>query len=154
MREVPDLVAQHVITFFVDYRKATGLRAVELAPAAVLGRPTPPRPRGKSEWGVSDIGERRRSRGGRDHPPPSPNCLVPGRRYFSRMWTYRLADFDPSAGVAEEEWARRLAAEGWQMWSPGPGPWIELNGRRVRRWNVRREGGGYFRSPFKWVRRG
>jgi hypothetical protein len=75
-------------------------------------------------------------------PSPSPACTVPDGRYLARMWTYRLADFDPSAGVVEEEWARGLAAEGWQMWLPGSGPWVELNGRRVRRWSVRREGGG------------
>lgn len=52
-----------------------------------------------------------------------------------------LADFDPSAGMAEDEWARGLAAQGWQIWAPGAGPWVELNGRRVRRWTVRRQGG-------------
>lgn len=67
---------------------------------------------------------------------------VPVGRYLALMWIYRLADFDPSAGVAEEEWARRLAAEGWQMWLPGSGPWIDMNGRQVRRWSVRCEGGG------------
>lgn len=66
--------------------------------------------------------------------PPSATLLLCGR---TRLPTTTL-----QRGATEEEWARRLAAEGWQMWLPGSGPWVELNGRRVRRWSVRREGGG------------
>lgn len=53
-------------------------------------------------------------------------------------WQYRLTDFDPDGGETEEEWAAQLAAEGWRMWRPGAGPWVSINGRRVRRWSLRR----------------
>lgn len=53
-------------------------------------------------------------------------------------WTYLTHDFDPDAGETEEEWAARLAGEGWRMWIRGGGSWIEINGRRVRRWSLRR----------------
>ena len=53
-------------------------------------------------------------------------------------WTYLCHDFDPDQGQTEEEWAAELAEQGWRMWTPGPGPWVTINGRRVRRWSLRR----------------
>jgi hypothetical protein len=38
-----------------------------------------------------------------------------------------------------EAWAASLAEQGWRMWEPGPGPWISLEGRRLRRWRLRSE---------------
>lgn len=52
-------------------------------------------------------------------------------------WQYSLVDWDPTGDVSEENWARALAAAGWRMWI-GPGPWVDVNGRRVRRWSLRR----------------
>lgn len=54
------------------------------------------------------------------------------------MWTYTLRDYDPEAGQTEEDWAREQAAEGWQMWDAGHGAWVHINGRRVKRWSLRR----------------
>ncbi len=53
-------------------------------------------------------------------------------------WQYRTLVFDPDAGETEEQWATRIAREGWRMWQPGPGSWMEVGGKRVRRWSVRR----------------
>jgi hypothetical protein len=59
------------------------------------------------------------------------------------MWRYTLVSWDPATDGPEHEWARKLAAEGWQMWDAGSGPWVEVNGRRVVRWSLRRwEGPG------------
>jgi len=55
------------------------------------------------------------------------------------VWTYAIHDFDPERDGDGEEWAASLAEEGWRMWEPGPGPWITLEGRRLRRWSLRRE---------------
>lgn len=53
-------------------------------------------------------------------------------------WQYTLKDFDPNAGETEEEWAAAVAADGWRMWKPGSGSWVSINGRRLRRWSLRR----------------
>lgn len=53
--------------------------------------------------------------------------------------TYGLFDFDPERDGDEEAWAPKLAAEGWRTWDAGSGPWIELTGRRLRRWSLRRD---------------
>ncbi len=55
------------------------------------------------------------------------------------MFTYSLFDYDPERDGDEEAWAAKLAAEGWRTWEPGPGPWITLEGRQLRRWSLRRE---------------
>ena len=55
------------------------------------------------------------------------------------MWTYAVHDYDPERDGDEEVWAASLAAQGWRMWEAGPGPWITLEGRRLRRWSLRRE---------------
>lgn len=54
-------------------------------------------------------------------------------------WQHTLLDFDPEGPETEEQWAARVAAEGWRMWTPGPGPWVSVNGKRLRRWSLRRE---------------
>jgi hypothetical protein len=55
------------------------------------------------------------------------------------VFTYTLLDYDPERDGDEEAWAADLAEQGWQMWEPGPGPWIKLEGRRLRRWSIRGE---------------
>ena len=45
--------------------------------------------------------------------------------------TWCLGDGD------EETWARAVAAEGWETWH-STGVWFTLEGRRVRRWSLRR----------------
>ena len=55
------------------------------------------------------------------------------------MWTYGLFDYDPDLDGTEEEWASRMAEQGWQMWTPGRGQWVDVGGRHVRRWNLRRQ---------------
>ena len=52
---------------------------------------------------------------------------------------YALHDYDPERDGDEEAWAAAMAEQGWRMWEPGPGPWITLEGRRLRRWSLRRE---------------
>ena len=52
-------------------------------------------------------------------------------------WQHGCRDFDPSVDGAEEEWARAIAAEGWRTWHP-TGVWVNIGGRRVRRWALRR----------------
>lgn len=58
------------------------------------------------------------------------------------MWRYTLRDLtledDP------ETWATALAEEGWRLWIPGnSGTEVVINGRRVRRYSLRRwEGAG------------
>ena len=56
-----------------------------------------------------------------------------------RVFTYALFDYDPERDGDEEEWARALADQGWRTWAAGSGPWIDLAGRRLRRWSLRRE---------------
>ena len=46
---------------------------------------------------------------------------------------------DPERDRNEEAWAAALSEQGWRMWEPGPGPWTTLEGRRLRRWSLRRE---------------
>ncbi|MFQ6170357.1 hypothetical protein ACK8HX_02020 [Oryzobacter sp. R7] len=53
-------------------------------------------------------------------------------------WTYLVHDFDPAGSETEDEWAARVAGEGWRTWAPGAGPWVTINRRRVRRWSLRR----------------
>lgn len=53
-------------------------------------------------------------------------------------WQYRTLVFDPDAGETEEEWAARVAADGWRMWLPGPGMWQTIGGRYGRYWSLRR----------------
>lgn len=57
----------------------------------------------------------------------------------SRLPRYGLHDWDPEGPETEEEWAARLAAEGWRMWTPGKGSWIVVNGKRLKRWSLRWE---------------
>lgn len=64
---------------------------------------------------------------------------VAGRYGHGPMWTYEL--FDPERDGDEAERAAKLAAEGWRTWAAGLGPWITLEGRRLRRWSLRREVG-------------
>lgn len=52
-------------------------------------------------------------------------------------WQYTTRDYDPGADADELEWARAVALEGWRIWHPS-GVWVEVNGRRVRRWSLRR----------------
>lgn len=54
------------------------------------------------------------------------------------MWTYQIFDYHPETDGDEEAWAQHLADQGWRMWVPGPGPWVEVDNHRVRRWNLRR----------------
>ncbi len=63
---------------------------------------------------------------------------VGSRCDHGRVWTYSLFDYDPERDGDEEAWAAKLAVEGWRTWTPGPGPWIVLEGRTVRRWSLRR----------------
>jgi hypothetical protein len=49
-----------------------------------------------------------------------------------------LSRLRPELGQSDEEWAREQAAEGWQMWDAGHGAWVDINGRRVKRWSLRR----------------
>lgn len=58
----------------------------------------------------------------------------------SRLPRYGLFDWDPDGDKTEEQWATRLAGEGWRMHTPGPGSWVTVNGRRVRRWSLRFDG--------------
>ncbi|KGN41868.1 hypothetical protein [Knoellia aerolata] len=53
------------------------------------------------------------------------------------MLEYALMDYDPVTDGDEADWARELDANGWRTWH-GTGVWVEVNGRRVRRWSVRR----------------
>ena len=55
------------------------------------------------------------------------------------MLIYALYDYDPERHGNEGAWAAALSEQGWRMWEPGPGPWITLEGRRLRRWSLRRE---------------
>ena len=66
------------------------------------------------------------------------------------MWTYALHDYDPERDGDEEAWAAKLAEQGCRMWEPGPGPWITLEGRRLRRWSLRRETPGRTTSRGHW----
>lgn len=52
-------------------------------------------------------------------------------------WQHGTRDYDPATGAEEVEWARAVALEGWRTWHPS-GVWLEVNGRRVRRWALRR----------------
>lgn len=54
------------------------------------------------------------------------------------MLEYTLADYDPETDGDEVEWAKRLDEQGWRAWHDGGGVWIVLNGRRVKRWSLRR----------------
>ena len=54
------------------------------------------------------------------------------------MWQYTLRDYDPELVQPEDDWAREQAAQGWQMWDAGHGAWVDINGRRVKRWSLRR----------------
>jgi hypothetical protein len=67
--------------------------------------------------------------------------LIPaghGPSYLGDVWIYTLVDYDPERDGPEEEWGKKLAAQGWQMWDAGHGPWVDINGRRVKRWSLRR----------------
>lgn len=58
------------------------------------------------------------------------------------MWRYTLRDLSPADDP--EAWATALAEEGWRLWIPGnSGAEVVINGRRVRRYSLRRwEGDG------------
>lgn len=51
------------------------------------------------------------------------------------MWQYTLVDL--TADDDPEEWATRLAEQGWRMWVR-TGVLTTINGRQVRRYNLRR----------------
>ena len=53
-------------------------------------------------------------------------------------WQYSSRRWDPDQDGDEEQWARRVAAEGWRTWLDGPGSWVGIDGRRVRVWSLRR----------------
>lgn len=54
-----------------------------------------------------------------------------------RMWRYTLRDLHPHDDP--ETWARELADEGWRLWIPGNnGADTVINGRKVRRYSLRR----------------
>ncbi|WP_353952568.1 hypothetical protein V6K52_03730 [Knoellia sp. S7-12] len=53
------------------------------------------------------------------------------------MLEYALIDYDPVTDGDEADWARTLDAHGWRTWHD-TGVWVTVNGRRVRRWSVRR----------------
>lgn len=53
------------------------------------------------------------------------------------MLEYTLRDYDPETDGDEVEWARRLDEQGWRTWHD-TGVWVDVNGRRVRRWSLRR----------------
>ncbi|GAA4402901.1 hypothetical protein GCM10023168_13910 [Fodinibacter luteus] len=52
-------------------------------------------------------------------------------------WQHGTHDYDPETDGDEVEWARARAAEGWRTWHAS-GVWVTVNGRRVRRWAMRR----------------
>ena len=52
-------------------------------------------------------------------------------------WQHTSLDYDSTTDGDEEEWARAVAAEGWRTWHSS-GVWVTVNGRRVRRWALRR----------------
>lgn len=52
------------------------------------------------------------------------------------MWKYTLRDL--RAGDDPQEWAQRLADEGWRMWPRGTGVLVTINGEVVRRYSLRR----------------
>ncbi|CAN7198359.1 hypothetical protein [Knoellia sp. LjRoot47] len=54
------------------------------------------------------------------------------------MLEYTLADYDPETDGDEVDWAKRLDAQGWRTWHEGGGAWTTINGRRVKRWSLRR----------------
>lgn len=55
------------------------------------------------------------------------------------MWKYTLRDLTEEDDP--ETWARALATEGWRMWPRRTGVLIELHGRTVRRYSLRRWAG-------------
>ena len=69
------------------------------------------------------------------------------RCHHGTVWTYGLFDFDPGRDGDEDAWAAKLAAESWQTWAAGRGPWIKLDGRLLRRWSLRREAAVVARTP-------
>ena len=100
------------------------------------GRPRPERGRRPPKSGRGDrIRPRRRSSGpatGQEPPPASVEAGGGGR----------MAAVGDPAGAGRGRRgveAAKLAAEGWRTWDAGPGPWITLKGRRLRRWSLRRE---------------
>lgn len=62
---------------------------------------------------------------------------MPGA-YSRRVLEYALIDYDPTTDGDEADWARALDADGWRTWHD-TGVWVTLNGRKVRRWSVRRK---------------
>lgn len=52
-------------------------------------------------------------------------------------WQHTTLDFDPEVDGSDGEWARRIAELGWRTWHSA-GVWVDVGGRRVRRWSVRR----------------
>lgn len=59
-------------------------------------------------------------------------------------WQYRTFIFDPDGSETEEEWAAKIAADGWRMWMLGPGQWATIGGKYARRWSLVR----YVERPF------
>ena len=51
----------------------------------------------------------------------------------------REPDGGRPAEMLQKRRRRIPGQEGWRMWEPGPRPWITLEGRRLRRWSLRRE---------------
>lgn len=52
-------------------------------------------------------------------------------------YQYTLMDYDPDVDGSELEWAKRVDAAGWRSWHES-GVWVQMNGRLVRRWALRR----------------
>lgn len=50
---------------------------------------------------------------------------------------YTLLDYNPLTDGDELEWGRAVDAQGWRAWH-NTGVWIDLGGRRIRRWSLRR----------------
>ena len=73
--------------------------------------------------------------------PPSPGGAPPSVPAATVAavtgWQHTTRDYDPATDGNEEAWARTVAAEGWQTWTAS-GVWITLEGRRIRRWTLRR----------------
>ena len=56
------------------------------------------------------------------------------------MWRYALFDFDPQGGQTFDEWRRKMAEDGWQLWSIDgrrSGAWINVEGQRLWRLSLR-----------------
>jgi hypothetical protein len=53
-------------------------------------------------------------------------------------WQYKVVDWDPKKQRSERECLGRRAAEGWHLWDASSGHWTVVDGRRVKRYYLRR----------------